>query len=198
MRLYTVQNKQIFSRLMLEGLKLSDKPAWAETAPWDQDVSVLRCITLFPEKYDTDSETVIMFDADIDNVFVAEGAFEGIAEDGGAKLFAESALPARKYILGKYIKPVYFLTGDVGIDKISPRESAEGDIRIFDSEERYYVDCVAAKLGDKYDEFRLFSVRSFFESMAAAGRMTKTENGDYLIFTDNEGNVYPICRHFHK
>ena len=198
MRLYTVQNKQIFSKLVLDGLKLSEKPGWAETAPWDSDLSVLRCLALFPENYDRDSETVIMFDADIDNVFVAEGAFEGIDEGDEKDLFSKSVVPARKYILGRYIKPVYFITGDLETERISPREDSEGDIRFFDSEERYYIDCVAAKLGDKYEEFRLFSVRSLFESLAAAGRMTKTENGEYLIFTDEEGNSYPICRHFHK
>ncbi len=197
MRLYTVQSKQIFSRLMLDGLKLSERPSFAETAPWDGKSSVLRCTADFPRDYDKEKETVIRLEADSEAVTVMEGAFEGLEEGGEEILFLCSAVPAVEYRLGKYIKPLYFVAADIGVDNIAPQESEEGNIRFFDSAERYYIECVAALFEDKFDEFKLFSVRGLLESLAAAGRMTRTENGDYLIFTDKEGNVYPVCKHFH-
>ena len=198
MRLYTVQTKQTFSRIMLEGLKLSEKPSWAEIAPWDEDTAVIRACSLFPEKYDTEKESVIRLEAEIDDVYVAEGALEGLKDEEGEDMFAYSLVTARDYKLGMFIKPVYFIAADLSPDRIAPAENNAGDIRFFETEERYYVDCVAANLGEKYDEFGLFSVRSLFESLAAAGRMTRTENGDYVIFKDEDGKIYPICRHYHK
>lgn len=198
MRLYTVQNKQTFAKLMLDGLKLSEKPSWAEAAPWDENVFVLRAQATFPDDRDTENDTVVMLETGIDDMFVAEGALEGLTDEDGNDLFAFSTVNGRDYRLGQFIKPVYFVAADLGTDKILPAESNEGEIKLFETEERYYIECVAAKLGEKYDEFGLFSVRSLLESFAAAGKMTKTVNGDYVIFTDEEGNIYPVCRHYHK
>lgn len=197
MRVYTVQNKQTFSGLLLEGLKLSEKPSFAEKAPWDGDLTVLRCLANFPEKYDKSEATVVRMEVNAEDVFVLEGAFEGLKAEEGS-MFPDSKVSAKDYTLGKYIKPVYFITRNVEPENIFPQEDREGDIRFFESEERFYIDCVSAELEEKYDEFKLFSARSLFESLTAAGRMTKIENGDYIIFKDGEGNVYPVCRHFHN
>ena len=136
----------------------------------------------------------------------SEGALEGFdgGEEGGAAgadgavgAFGRSAVPAAEYKFGMYIKPVYFVSGEVPASCVS-LSLESGDIEIFESEERYYVDCLTEIMKEKYDEFSLYAVRSMFETLTAAGIMKKRVNGDYLIFTDEDGKNYPVCRHFAK
>ncbi|MBO4362798.1 MAG: hypothetical protein J6U38_05900 [Clostridia bacterium] len=201
MRLYSVQKKEILARLLLEGFSGEASSPVAEPAPWDAKTSVWRCARRVDGKHEDDSSGITCAVAGAENVTVCEGALEGLGgeEDasgtGAVDAFGRSAVPASEYRLGMYIKPVYFISGAVPPSAIS-LSLENGDIEIFESEERYYVDCLTELIKEKYDEFSLYAVRSMFESLTAAGKMKKRVNGDYIIFTDEDGKNYPICRHF--
>ena len=206
MRLYSVQKKEILARLLLEGFSGDDSSPVAEPAPWDAKTAVWRCARRVDGKHEDDSSGITCAVVDTGNVTVCEGALEGFdgGEEGGAAgadgavgAFGRSAVPAAEYKFGMYIKPVYFVSGEVPASCVS-LSLESGDIEIFESEERYYVDCLTEIMKEKYDEFSLYAVRSMFETLTAAGIMKKRVNGDYLIFTDEDGKNYPVCRHFAK
>ena len=184
MRLYSVQKKEILARLLLEGFSGDDSSPVAEPAPWDAKTAVWRCARRVDGKHEDDSSGITCAVVDAGNVTVCEGALEGFdgGEEGGAAgadgavgAFGRSAVPACVSL-----------------------SLESGDIEIFESEERYYVDCLTEIMKEKYDEFSLYAVRSMFETLTAAGIMKKRVNGDYLIFTDEDGKNYPVCRHFAK
>ena len=131
------------------------------------------------------------FEADSENVFVLEGAFESDCAEIN-ELFFEKKTRGDAYRLGQFIKPVPFLFGK----PVSVRLFDESFTDMLGDGERFYISCLTEKLREQYDEFDLFAVRSTLEALVAKGKMTKQDNGGYIIYRDRNGGVIPVCRHF--
>ena len=193
MRLYTVQKKEILAMLITEGFDASKHiPGLTENAPWDSDKPAARCTARVPKAHVPDDSCIIMFDVPADDATVCEGAFEDLEGDA----FGGSAVSAREYRLGSFVKPVYFIAGHIERDHISAWDESRGDLQLFESDEVFYVECLREKLRDRYPEFDLYAVRSCLETLASMGLMRKEERPDYIIFTDEDGHRIPVCRHY--
>lgn len=156
----------------------------------------IRCFLTYAEAEKAgEGNEVYEFEAELSSLVVREGAFE---KNYGAN-FVDSEKKATEYKLGTFIRPVYFAK-DVDADRVFKKSGGEnGNPMFFESNDKYYTECLFEKLKEKYPNFELYAVRSCLEAFVKSGKMRRTENEEFVIFEDPAtGELIPVCKRYTK
>lgn len=154
--------------------------------------NAIRCFLSYEDAQSFSPENIVFFEAELADACVYEGAYQYYNYDK----FEKSKLTLDKYSMGMFLRPVYF-----AVNKSKEYFSADekDSVKLFESDDKFYTECLFQKLSEKYPSFELYAVRSCLETLCASGKMKKTDVGDLLIFEDSEsGELIPICKKYNK
>ncbi len=140
-------------------------------------------------------EEVLEFDVDIADAVVGEGAFEQVDEEE----FVMSFLPVAKYRLGSFVRPVYFAPEKTDEEALKPYTGENTGFKLFDSSDRFYIECLCQEFRDRYPNFDLYAIRNCLEMLVKAGRMKKSDTEEFIIYENTEtGETIPVCKRYIK
>lgn len=157
---------------------------------------IFACLSPGDVSYDRNTEVLVTLEADMERVYVAEGAFRreavlaAMACDDVLKqrfegLYAASFLPAKEYAFGHYLRPecpipFSFLPGTVR------RYCADRDFPVVcENAEEYYLEHTFHTLYEQHKEFRISAIRQFGDTLCTADRAEKIEGREHLFYMDH-------------
>ena len=134
-------------------------------------------------------EPVYSFDANPEDIAVSDDALSSLSDD--CRKGTEVSLTEYKF--GSFLKPVVY-TNPESVYEFTLAEKSDS-VKIFESNEKFYIECLFQELKEKYPNFELYAVRSCFETLVKMGKMEKTETDDFIFYKDIEtGKITPVCK----
>lgn len=189
MKLYCLQNKSAVENALTNGMTFSEGFIYETIGR--ENLNAFRCASGAKELLNREG-SIIEIEVGSESVSVAEGAFEY----DNVK-FTNSLKPLREYRLGMYIDPVFFVKSEVQAENCVEFDENNACIKIFESPDKFYIQCLYEKLNERYSNFELYAVRSCLETLSSCGAMKRSENGNYIFFEDVQtGEIIPVCKKY--
>jgi len=177
MKAYYWLNKSRLQKALEEGIT----PPGSGAVKIDAGNGEENCVCAYMHPADGKTElsdaVCLKIQVDSERVFIAEGA-------SIENRFERTAVPAKKYILGTYRRPVVLIPFKIGPEMLEKYNGQFDEALLYENSEKLYIDRCFTFLDETDPKFREKVLEAYWSSAAREGRAVEI-TGNTVVFPEN-------------